>query len=157
MGVYEARSELRRMCRRDLWKLVSAQRISGCLIGGRACCLYLHYKGFNFCASEIIGQGCQVERSARLAEAHQDEEKINCPLPLRYRIGMYPLPPVETKIVEFKVYCRDWVTRSIIFLGNILERRTKERGDNLRDLLIKAIEEHKDRVADPSTIFLLGP
>jgi len=30
------------------------------------------------------------------------------------------------------------------------------RRNNLRDLLIKAIEEYKDRVADPSTIFLLG-
>jgi hypothetical protein len=103
-----------------------------------------------------MGLGCQVERSVKLDEAHQDEENINCSLPLRYRMGMYPLPPVKTKIVEFKVYCRDWVTRSMIFLGNILERRTKERGNNLRDLLIRAIEEYKDRVADPSTIFLLG-
>jgi len=156
MNVYEARSELRSMCRRDLWRLVSAQRLSGCLIGGRACCLHLRYKGFNFCASEIMGQGCQVERSAKLAEAHQDEERIHCPLPLRYRIAMDPLPPPKTKIVEFKVYTRDRVTRSMILLGNILERRTKERGDNLRDLLIQAIEKHKGRVADPSTIFLLG-
>ena len=155
MDVYEARNELRRMGKRHLMRLVSAQRISGCLIGGRACGLYLHYKGFNFCVSEIIGQGCQVERSAKLEEVYQDKEKISYPLPLMDRIGTSLLSPGK-KVIEFKVYCREHVTRSMIFLGNILERRTKERGNNLRDLLIKAIEDYKDRVADPSMIFLLG-
>ena len=151
MDVYEARNELRRMCRRDLWRLVSAQRISGCLIGDRACGLYLRYKGFNFCASEIIGEGCQVEKSAKLEEVYQGQDEITCPLP----IGISPLPPGK-KAVEFKVYCRDPITNSMIFLGNILERRTKERGTNLTDLLVKAVKDYSYCIEGASTIFLLG-
>jgi hypothetical protein len=151
MDVYEARSELRRMCRRDLWRLVSAQRISGCLIGDRACGLYLRYKGFNFCASEIIGEGCQVEKSAKLEEVDHGQDEINCPLPM----GISPLSPGK-KAVEFKVYCRDPITKSMIFLGNILERRTKERGNNLMDLLVKAVKDYSGCIEGPSMIFLLG-
>ncbi len=155
MDFYEARKELRRMGRRRLLRLVSAQKISGCLIGGRACGLYLHYKGFNFCVSEIMGQGCQVERAARLEEVYQGEEEISCRLLLMDR-GRVSFLPSRKKTVEFKVYCRDHITRSMIFLGKILERRTKERGDNLRDLLIKATKDFSCHVPDPFMIFLLG-
>jgi hypothetical protein len=63
----------------------------------------------------------------------------------------------EKRNIEFKVYCRDPDTHSMIFLGKMIERRTKERGNNLKDLLLKAMENYSDRVKDPSTIFLLSP
>ena len=60
------------------------------------------------------------------------------------------------KPVEFKVYHRDDLTRSMVYLGTVIERRRKERGSNLKDLLKKAIKEYSDYVENPSKIFLLG-
>jgi hypothetical protein len=77
---YKARSELRRMSRQGLLTLVSAQRISGCLIGGRACGLCLRYKGFNFCVSEIMGEGCQVEKSAKLGRGLSRPRRSRLPI-----------------------------------------------------------------------------
>jgi len=155
MNIYEVRSELRGMCGGDLLRLVSAQRISRCLIGGRACGLYMRYKGFNFCVSEIMREGCQVERSAKVEEVYQSQEESSCPLPLMDRIGISPLSPGK-KAVEFKVYCRDPIKKSMIFLGNIFERRTRERGNNLRELLVKAVKDYSYCIEGASTIFLLG-
>jgi hypothetical protein len=156
MDVYKARYELRNMGKRHLFRLVSAQRISGCLIGGQVCGLYLHYKGFNFCVSEIMGEGCQLEKSAKLEKTYQEEMENNSSLPLLDRIGISPLP-LRKKGVDFRVYCRDHVTRSTTFLGRVTERRKRERGNNLNDLLVKAVKDYSDCVADPSTIFLLSP
>ena len=77
-------------------------------------------------------------------------------LPLLERIGIRPLLPAKMA-VAFRVYCRDHVTRSTTFLGRVIERRTRERGNNLNDLLVKAVKDYSDCVADPSTIFLLSP
>jgi hypothetical protein len=156
MDVYKARCELRNMVKRHLFRLVSAQRISGCLIGGQVCGLYFHYQGFNFCVSEIMGKGCDLEKSAKLKETHRGEKENNGSFPLLERIGIRPLLPAKTA-VAFKVYCRDHVTRSTTFLGRVIERRTRERGNNLNNLLVKAVKDYSDCVADPSTIFLLSP
>jgi hypothetical protein len=45
----------------------------------------------------------------------------------------------------------------MVYLGTVMERRRKERGNNLGDLLKKAAAEYSNRVQDPSKIFLLGP
>jgi len=156
MDFYQARNELRRMSRRYLLSLASTKRVSKCFLGGRACCLHLHYQGFNFCISEIMGEGCQVEKSAKVEEVHQSHDETGCPLPLMDRIGISPLSPGK-KAVEFKVYCRDPIKNSMIFLGNILERRTKERRNNLGDLLVKAVKDYSYCIEGASTIFLLGP
>ena len=153
--IFQARNELRRVGKTYLLKLVWTQRISGCLIGGRACGLSLHYKGFNFFVSEIMGESCQVEKSAKLEEVYQGQDEISCPLPLMDSIGIRSLSP-EKKAVEFKVYCRDPITKSVIFLGNILEKRTKERENNLRDLSVKAVKDYSYCIEGASTIFLLG-
>lgn len=156
MDVYKARYELRNMGRRHLFGLVSAQRILGCLIGGQACGLCLNYKGFNFCVSEIMGEGCQLEKSAKLEETCRAEKEINRSLPLLDGIEISPLPPGK-KAADFRVYCWDPVTRSTTFLGWVIERRDRERGNNLNDLLVKAVKDYSDCVEDPSTIFLLSP
>lgn len=155
MDVSAARDELRRMSKRSLFKLISKQRIVSCVIGGRACGFFLHYKEFNFCVSEIFGQGCQVERSEKLEDCSEELWEINSLLPVMQGPGTGP-PGKRKRGVEFRVYSRDKATRSMILLGNVTERRTKERGKNLEDLLAKAVKHYSNRVADPSTIFLLS-
>lgn len=155
MDFYQVRNELRRMSRRYLLSLAATQKVSKCFLGGRACSLHLHYRGFNFCISEIMREGCQVERLAKVEEVYQSQDKTSCPLPLMDRIGISPVLP-RKKAAEFKVYCRDPIKKSMNFLGNILERRTKERGNNLRDLLVKAVKDYSYCIEGVSTIFLLG-
>jgi len=155
MKADEARSELRRMNKRNLLKLTAEQRISKCLIGSRTCSLYLQYKGFYFCVSEILGQSCQVEMSEKLDDRYEDLQNSHDLLPLREKPGMNPLQR-EKKNVEFRVYCRDTVNRSMILLGMVIERRAKERGNNLKDLLVKAKKDYSNCAVDPSTIFLLS-
>jgi hypothetical protein len=62
----------------------------------------------------------------------------------------------EKRDVEFRVYYNDCITRSMIFLGKVIKRRTKERGNNLKDLLVEAVKDYSHCVADPSTIFFLN-
>jgi hypothetical protein len=63
---------------------------------------------------------------------------------------------IARKNNEFDVYYRDSLTRSIVFLGKVVERRKKERVNNFKDLLKKAIIDFSGQVKDPSRIFLLG-
>ncbi len=113
-------------------KLASGQRIAKCLIGGQICSFYFKYKTFNFCLSEIFGEGCIYEKTRGPFIRRERRE-------------------------EFKVYYRDEITHSITFLGRIEERRMEERRNNLRDLLAKAIQDFSSLVPNPSSIFLLGP
>jgi len=144
------------MKRKNLFRLALAQKISKCLMGDQACGLYLLYKGFNFCISEIMGQGCLAHKLANLKEACQEEKEINSSMPLLDSIGISPLSG-RKKSMEFKVYCKDRITRSITYLGRVIERRAKEREDNLGALLTKAIKDYSHCVADHSTIFILSP
>ena len=133
--------------------MASGQRISKCLVGDRACGFHFKYKGFYFCVSEILHQGCAHEKPE---EKSMKREELLSLLPST-NLLLNGLPLLRKGGTEFKVYCRDEVTRSMILLGRIVERRMKERENNLRDLLIKASQEFLDRVPDPSLIFLLGP
>jgi len=87
-------------------------------------------------------------------QIYDEKEKVNLSLPFPQKMETELLLP-KKKAVEFKVYHRDRLTRSTVFLGKIIERRRKERGDNLKDLLSKAIEQYSDGLKDPPTIFLL--
>ncbi len=141
------------MKRGDLFRLACSQKISRCLIGGRGCGLHIKYKGIYFCISEILGESCIYER---FEQKRWKAEPPVSPIPWT-RPLLEGLPLLERPGIEFKVYWRDNVTRSVTLLGKIVERRTKERKDNLRDLLNKANREFSERVPDPSSIFLLGP
>lgn len=129
MNFYEARNELRKMKLKDLFQLASMQKMTLCLVGAKACSFYFRYKNFYFCLSEILGKGCPYQKMEEL----------------------------EIKLPEFKVYYRDVVSRSIVLVGKIIERRMKERGNNLKDLLSKARRDFSHYVTDPSLLFLLGP
>jgi hypothetical protein len=153
MDVLKARNELRRMRTGDLFRLATNQKISRCLVGGRACGFHFKYKGFHFCVSEILQQGCAREKAE---EKFTKPEELLSLLPST-NLPLNGLPLLRKRGTEFKVYCRDEVTRSMILLGRIVERRMKERENNLRDLLIRATKDFSHCVPDPSLIFLLGP
>lgn len=155
MDIHNTRYELQRMSKGSLFKLAMEQRLSKCLVGGVTCGFTLQYKGIRFCVSELLGEGCLVERSGQWDRFHPDEEKINCPLSfLKETEGEISSP--KKRPVEFKVYYKDEPTHSMVYLGTVIERRKKERGNNLRDLLKKAMMEYSNVVQDPSKIFLLG-
>jgi hypothetical protein len=44
----------------------------------------------------------------------------------------------------------------LVYVGTVIERRKKERGNNLGDLLKKAKKEYSNYVPDSSKIFLLS-
>jgi hypothetical protein len=154
MDVYKSKNELRRMRTGDLFRLALNQEMSKCLIGARPCGFLLHYKGSNFCVSEIFREGCQVERSKQLEQRYDEKGETSFSLPFLQEMGTELQTPGERGI-EFRVYCKNHLLRSTIFLGKTIERRRKERGDNLKGLLFKAIKEYSGQRVDPSTIFLM--
>jgi len=59
------------------------------------------------------------------------------------------------RIVVFNIYYRKPSSKSIRFLGKVIERRLKERGNNFEDLLAKVRRDYAYHVIDPNGIFLL--
>jgi hypothetical protein len=155
MDALKIRAELRKMGRKKLLRLVTKQKISNCLIGGTACRFHLRHKEFSFCASEIMGHSCQLEKLKKLEEVYQRPELIGRLLPFVLGIGTEFILTGK-KTAEFNVYYRDHPAQSLVLLGKVMERRRKERGNNLKDLLKKAIIDYSDHAKDPSGIFLIG-
>jgi hypothetical protein len=60
------------------------------------------------------------------------------------------------RTVVFNIYYREPPSKSIRFLGKVIERRLKERGNNFEDLLAEVRRDYSYRVIDPNGIFLLG-
>ncbi len=59
--VFKLKAELRKLRERDLLRMVLNQKERKCVLGGK-CPFLLEYRRILFCVSEILGQGCQVER-----------------------------------------------------------------------------------------------
>ncbi len=59
--VFKLKAELRKIRKGDPLRMVLDQKERKCLLGG-VCPFLLKYQGILFCVSEILGQGCQVER-----------------------------------------------------------------------------------------------
>jgi hypothetical protein len=59
--IFRARAELRRMAKANLLKMAFCQKEKKCLLGG-TCPFLLEYQCILFCVSEIMGQGCQIEK-----------------------------------------------------------------------------------------------
>jgi hypothetical protein len=137
MDVLKARVELQRMSIGSLFRLALNRRMSNCLIGGRLCGFFLQYKGSNFCVSEILGEGCQVQRLEQWEQLYDEKGEANFSLPFPHKMETGLLLPGKNPS-EFKIYHRDHLTRSAVFLGKIIERRKKGTGDNLKGLLRKA-------------------
>ena len=75
------RAELRQMTKAGVLKMVFGQREKKCLLGG-TCPFLLEYKCVLFCVSEILGQGCQIEKLRTSSEdARSDDEGSPGPFP----------------------------------------------------------------------------
>jgi hypothetical protein len=66
-----------------------------------------------------------------------------------------PLTSIKRTVV-FNIYYREPPSKWIRFLGKVIERRIRERGNNFGDLLAKVRRDYSYRVIDPNGIFLLG-
>ncbi len=80
------RAELRRMGRKNLFKMLMGQKESKCLLDG-VCSLHFEYKGYTFCLSEVLGEGCESEKLKKLEkeacereEAKASQENLDAPL-----------------------------------------------------------------------------
>jgi hypothetical protein len=74
--IYQARKELRRMAKANLLKMALCQKEKNCVLGG-VCPFLLEYQCILFCVSEILGQGCQIEKLRLLAsESAQSEGEM---------------------------------------------------------------------------------
>jgi hypothetical protein len=155
MDILKAKRELQRMRTGNLFEMAMEQKLSKCLVGGRTCGYSLLYKGIRFCVSELLGKGCLLERLGEWEKFFPEKETLHSPLTLLPRLKGAPSLP-GNNFGEFKVYYRNDLTRCMVYLGTVIERRRKERGNNLRDLLNKAAMEYSNDVPDPSKIFLLG-
>src|SRR5512136_110787 len=69
--IFELKAELRKMTKGDLLRMVLTQKERKCLLGG-VCPFLLEYQYILFCVSEILEQGCQVERQ-RLHSGHNGQ------------------------------------------------------------------------------------
>ena len=154
MDILEAKRELQKMRMGNLFEMAMDQKLSRCLVGGRSCGYSFLYKGIRFCVSEVLGKGCLLERLGQWETFFPEKEPLNGPHALLPRLEAVPSSPGK-KFGEFKVYYRDDLTHSMVYLGTVIERRRKERGNNLRDLLKKAAMDYCNNVPDPSKIFLL--
>jgi len=155
MDILEAKRELQKMQARNLFRMVMDQKLSRCLVGGRTCGHSLLYRGIRFCVSELLGKGCLLERLGEWERFFPETDPCHGPRPLLPRLETV-LPSSGKNGGEFKVYYRDDLTHYMVYLGTVIERRRKERGNNLGDLLKKAAIEYSSDVPDPSKIFLLG-
>jgi hypothetical protein len=63
--ILNIKSELRQMAKGDLLKMVFGQPERSCMLGG-TCPFLLNYQQIRFCVSEVMDQGCQMEKLGEL-------------------------------------------------------------------------------------------
>ncbi len=74
---------------------------------------------------------------------------------IKRRAGLKRTLSAQNRREVFNIYYRDPSSKSIQFRGKVIERRLRERGNNLKDLLAKIRRDYSYRVIDPNGIFLL--
>ena len=81
--VFKLKAELRKMTKGDLLRMVLSQKERKCVLGG-VCPFLFEYRRILFCVSEILGQGCQVERQRldSVQEAQSESESSQRPVEL---------------------------------------------------------------------------
>ena len=77
----QLKSELRKMAKGSLLKMVLSQKEKNCLLGG-VCPFLLKYQRILFCVSEILGQGCQMERQRLHSDYDAQSESSEKPMEL---------------------------------------------------------------------------
>ncbi len=84
--VLKARRKLRQMGKANLLKMAFCQKEKKCLLGG-VCPFLLEYQCISFCVSEILGQGCQIEKLRLLADENDQSEDGISPKLVKFAIG----------------------------------------------------------------------
>ena len=86
--VSELKAELTRMKKGDLLKMVLNQKERNCVLGG-ICPFLLEYQHILFCVSEVLGQGCQVEKQEFDCVQEAQCESKSSQKPLKLRVGTW--------------------------------------------------------------------
>ncbi|OGP93602.1 MAG: hypothetical protein A2157_03685 [Deltaproteobacteria bacterium RBG_16_47_11] len=84
--IFQARAELRQMAKANLLKMAFCQKGKKCLLGG-VCPFLLEYQCILFCVSEILGQGCQIEKLRLLSDENAQSEDETPRKALKLTIG----------------------------------------------------------------------
>jgi hypothetical protein len=58
MDFHLVRTEVCRLGKKNLFKMLMGQKEYKCLLNG-LCSLRFNYKGYPFCISEVLGEGCE--------------------------------------------------------------------------------------------------
>jgi hypothetical protein len=72
--IFLARAKLRQIAKANLLKMAFRQKEKNCALGG-ACPFLLEYQCILFCVSEILGQGCQIEKLRLLSDENAQSEE----------------------------------------------------------------------------------
>jgi len=67
MDFHLVRAEVRRLGKKNLFRVLMDQKESKCLLRG-LCSFYFEYKGFTFCISEVLGEGCEFQRLKKMEQ-----------------------------------------------------------------------------------------
>ncbi len=87
--IFEIKSELRRLAKGDLLKMVFGQAEKNCILGG-TCPFLSNYQQILFCVSEVLGQGCQMEKlRASLVNGEAEGREHNPDQSLDLTDGLY--------------------------------------------------------------------
>ena len=84
--IFQARAALRRMAKANLLKMAFCQKEKKCLLGG-TCPFLLEYQCILFCVSEIMGQGCQIEKLRLLSNENAQSEDESSRKAVKLAIG----------------------------------------------------------------------
>ncbi len=85
--VFKIKADLRKIRKGDLLRTVLNQKERKCVLGG-VCPFLFEYQHILFCVSEILGQGCQVERQ-RLDSVQEAQSKSESSQgPAERRLGL---------------------------------------------------------------------
>jgi hypothetical protein len=74
------------MAKANLLKMAFCQKEKKCLLGG-VCPFLLEYQCILFCVSEILEQGCQIEKLRLLSDESDPGEDRISPRPVKLAIG----------------------------------------------------------------------
>ena len=86
--IFQLKTELRKMRKGDLLKIVLNQKEKKCLLGG-VCPFLLEYQRILFCVSETLGQGCQIERQRLDSVQEAQSEGESSQKPVEVSVGTW--------------------------------------------------------------------
>jgi hypothetical protein len=110
--IFQFKSELRKIRKGDLLRMVLNQKERKCVLGG-VCPFLFEYRRILFCVSEILGQGCQVEKQRLDSVREAQSEGENPQKPLKLPVGTW-LPPASDCRSEVRVLAKNRATKAFL-------------------------------------------